>query len=408
MAFTDFAMRAVLGTVLGAVIGSERERSHGQHTAGIRTFSLISLLGSLCGIFSQTGIFAFVEALPIFGLAAVVAYTYYLHKNLSAPKRLKVGMTTLISMPLIYMSGLLVGLGYYTEGVVSTFIILGVLYIGQSMHRKIENLKKEHVNEIIQFSLILFVLYPLLPKAPVNFMSVIIDFNYLFLIVLLLSLINLAMFLINIFYKRSTSLTSGFLCGVISSTAAIYYFSKKSKSTGQNYVLGATAAMLGSISRNTLLIAVLLTDVFIALLPFFAAIAIALGAFIFLERKRMKLKFLFEQPFNIVNGSAAVIVIFAGTALFQLLSQRLPFAISIASFIGSAFSSTLVILSLSSSIHLVPLLNIKTAIISAFAGSFVVDIATAALHRSNGFFKAVVIQALILIAIAVLFLLLSL
>jgi hypothetical protein len=99
-------------------------------------------------------------------------------------------------------------------------------------------------------------------------------------------------------------------------------------------------------------------------------------------------------------------VIFAGTVLFQLLSQRLPFAVNIASFIGSAISSTLVILSLSSSIHLMPLLNIKTAIISAFAGSFVVDIVAAALHRANGFFKGVVVQALILMAIAALFLLL--
>lgn len=398
-AFHDFALKLLLGTILGAVIGSERERAHRQHTAGIRTFSLIALLGTLCGILALSAV-PLAELFPLAGLAAIITYTYLLHKTV----KMKVGMTTLIALPLVFMAGLLVGIGLYTEAVVSIFIMLGVLYVGQSLHERIENLKPEHVNEIVQFSLIFFVLYPLLPKEPVEIAGIMIDFTYLFFLVLLVSLLNLAVFLINRFSKGKATLRSGFLCGVINSTAAIYFFSKKSKESGRNYVGGATAAVLGSVTRNAFLTAILLTDVFLNSLLFFAVLIALLLVFLLLERKGMSLKFPIEQPFNIVNGTAIVVALFAGIVLFQIVSQRFPLALVPASFLGSTMSTTFVLIALSTSAYIAPIAALKSAIIAAIAGSLIVDIVTAAVHRADGFFKSLTAQLILLLAVSVVFL----
>lgn len=399
-ALPDFALKLLLGTILGAVIGSERERAHRQHTAGLRTFSLIALLGTLCGIIALSTL-PLAELFPLAGLAALIAYTYYLHRTV----KLKIGVTTLIALPLVFMAGLLVGIGFYAEAVVATFIVLGVLYLGQSLHERIENLKPEHVSEIVQFSLIFFVLYPLLPKEPVEISGIMIDFTYLFFLVLLVSLLNLAVFLINRFSKGKATLKSGFLCGVINSTAAVYFFSKKSKEGGKSYVGGATAAVLGSVTRNAFLTAILLTEVFLNSLLFFAVLMALLLAFLFIERKEMSLKFPMEQPFNIVNGTAIIVALFAGVVLFQLISQRFPLAIVPVSFLGSTMSTTFVLISLSASAYLMPAASLKSAIIAAVAGSLVVDIVTAGIHRADGFFKSFTAQIVLLLAAAIIFLL---
>lgn len=395
----DFVSKLVLGTLLGGIIGAERERAHKLTTAGLRSFSLIALFGTICGIIALSDV-PFGELFPLGGVIALIIYTYYLYNEV----RLKIGITTFIALPIIFLAGLLVGIGLYSEGVISTFIVLGVLYIGHSLHQRIEKLKPEYVNEIIQFSLIFFVLYPLIPKEPIVVWGVVIDFMYLFLLILLISLINLAAFLINLYTKGKATLKSGFFYGIINSTAAIYFFSKKSKESGKNYIAGATAAILGSTARNVFLIAILLTNAFLSLLPFFIIFFALLLILLFFQRKEISLQFTLNQPFNIINGTAIVVALFSGMVLFQFLSQHIQFAVIPAAFLGSAVSTTFVIISLSASAYYLPLASLKAALISSMGGSLIVDILAAAIHRPPKFFKYLVGEVIILLLLMGIFL----
>ena len=246
-----FVLRILISAALGGIIGSERERTMKQRIVGLRTFALVSLLGTFFAIFSSLPI-PFSEIFPLIGLISIIFYTYYLYRS----ARLKIGVVTLVVLPLVYLVGLLVGFDYSIQATASTFLILAVLVIGRWLHKHVECLKEGEVNEIIQFGLILFVIYPLLPKSPVIINGVSIDFFMFFLIILFLSIINFAAFFVNRIAKKATMI-SGLLGGIINSTATIYYFGKISREKNENFSKGAAAAIAGSILRNSFLVAIL-------------------------------------------------------------------------------------------------------------------------------------------------------
>jgi uncharacterized membrane protein (DUF4010 family) len=229
----DFSIFQQLGVALAlaSLIGLERERTyqlgHYDDFAGVRTFALIGLLGSLSYILSSYSqiVFALITA----GFLVLVVMAYFLTGRDSGNLSGGVGMTSEIAAVLVYVIGILSGMEQYLLATVVALTVLSVLYFKNVLHRWAKQLENREFVSTIQFMIIAFVVLPLLPNqsyGPYDFFN---PYVVWLMIVFISGLSFLSYIAIKAFgAKRGISII-GFLAGFISSTALAFSFSAESK-----------------------------------------------------------------------------------------------------------------------------------------------------------------------------------
>lgn len=115
-------LRIVLSVVLGSIIGCER--SSKRHSAGLRTFLLVTLLGCLCMVLDL----ALASSLYLFSAAAILGTVVVSGNSIlfSSKKQIK-GLTTSVGLWMCLILGLLVGGGYYLISLVAFSLLLVIL-----------------------------------------------------------------------------------------------------------------------------------------------------------------------------------------------------------------------------------------------------------------------------------------
>jgi len=383
----DFLIRIIVAAALGLLVGSEREKSLKQRLAGPRTFSIICLLGSLLSVLTYYN-FPLSEYFPIVGMIAIFSYTYYAYRT----GRKILGMTTLMLFPIIYLIGLFVGFGFFIQAVASIFILLALLVSGKTLHEKIESLRSSEINEMIEFGLILFVIYPLLPKEPIVFNGFVIDLFILFAFILLLSLINLLAFISSRIFKRASVILTGFISGVISSTVAIIFFAKHNKKSG---IVGAGASIMGSFARNAILLLAVIPQDFVLLFPYFIGITAIPAIFIFRERRYARTKMVVKQPFSLFGGIKIAVTLFICIVFLQLISTYSPSSVPMASLFSGSVSSAYTILSLGTISDRVSLIISARAVVLAIMGSTISTALAAVMYGNKKYYQPIILQLLI-------------
>ena len=393
----DFIIRIVVASALGVLIGSERERALKQRMAGPRTFAVVCFFGSLLSLATYYE-FPMSEYFPILGLATVFGYTYYAYR--AGAKIL--GIATLMLIPIAYLMGIFVGFGFYVQAVASVFILLAILLSGKTMHEKIEHLRGSEVNEMIEFGLILFVMYPLLPKEPVVFNGFAIDLFVLFAFIVLVSLINFMAFLASRVLRKANVGLLGFASGVINSTVALSFFAKKKDNCS---VTGARAALLGSLVRNLVLLGAVIPQDFMHVLPFFLVVMAIPAFLIFMERKLARAKISVEQPFSIVSGVKLSVTLFICMLAFQAISLYAPGYIMPAALFTGAASSAYTILSLSPIADKMGPAVISDSVVLAIMGSMIISAVAVLMYGKKQYYNPLLIQLGISFLAAILYLL---
>lgn len=256
-----------IAIVLGSLIGLEREHKYqklGLDTfGGIRTFALIGMLGALAYIFSSFSI--------IFSVALTVGFFSLLIASylVSARKYEKIGFTSEIAAVLVYLIGVLSGMQKFLLATVVGLATLCILYFKKPLHKWAEQLKNEEVVSTIQFIVIAFVILPLLPNqefGPYGFFNPYI----VWLMVVFISGISFASYIaIRLFGAKKGIGLTGFLAGLISSTALTLSFSGESKKNPKvinPYVMAIVIACTAMFFRILIEIAVLNRDLLMRLL----------------------------------------------------------------------------------------------------------------------------------------------
>ena len=121
-------LRIFVSLVLGAVIGWER--SNKRHSAGLRTFMLAFLTGTLaaildCCIFAasaQRGIFL-LSACVVIGASIIAVHSMFY----SSRNQIK-GLTTAVGLWISTMIGIALGLGFYTVALAAYAAMLCILF----------------------------------------------------------------------------------------------------------------------------------------------------------------------------------------------------------------------------------------------------------------------------------------
>ena len=121
-------LRIALAILFGALIGCER--SSKRHSAGLRTFILVTLMGALAAILDTSLLKENGTALYLFSAITILG-TVTIGGNsilFSSKKQIK-GLTTSTGLWLCVMLGLVIGLGYYLVAIILCAMLLLVLAI---------------------------------------------------------------------------------------------------------------------------------------------------------------------------------------------------------------------------------------------------------------------------------------
>ena len=144
-------LRIALAILFGALIGCER--SSKRHSAGLRTFILVTLMGALAAILDTSLLKEDGTALYLFSAITILG-TVTIGGNsilFSSKKQIK-GLTTSTGLWLCVMLGLVIGLGYYLVAIILCAMLLLVLAIFPA----IEFFLKNRAGEELEIGVILF------------------------------------------------------------------------------------------------------------------------------------------------------------------------------------------------------------------------------------------------------------
>lgn len=254
---------------IGLLIGLERERNP-RAKAGLRTFALTSLLGTLCAMLSeQTGS----PWLLVMGFAAVGAYIVaaYLAERASD---VEPGTTTEAALLVCYALGAMVWHGERELAIMLAIVTTVLLYFKPEMQGVARQLTRRDLVSILQFAVLTFIILPILPNQNFGpFQS----FNphQTWLMVVLISGIGLAGYVaLRLFGQRYGTLLLGFLGGVVSSTATTLVYARHGKARPELLRMAVVVILLANLVvmvRLMVLGAVLAPHTLAHLLPILGA-----------------------------------------------------------------------------------------------------------------------------------------
>jgi uncharacterized membrane protein (DUF4010 family) len=209
----------LIAILIGALIGTERQRRMVEDkvrgVAGLRTFILIALLGSLCSALAQH----YGSGFAIAGMAAfTVLVSVGYATSVSALGR--VDFTAAVATVVTFALGMLAGFPESTLLAVALSIITTwVLATRTITHRYVEALNETDLLDTLKMGIIALVIYPFLPQETLDPWGVL-NPRQVWLFVVMVSLIGyVGYILIRILgAERGLSLT-GILGGLVSSTA---------------------------------------------------------------------------------------------------------------------------------------------------------------------------------------------
>jgi uncharacterized membrane protein (DUF4010 family) len=248
----------LISLALGALIGLEREyaryRKKAHEYAGIRTFPLIALFGTLSAYLGEL-ISPWIVIVGIFmvGLLIIVAYFSITRKSSQY-----VGATSEVAGFLTFFIGVLCYYGEITFAITLAVIITIILYARSILHHFAKKISKQEMADTLKFALVAFVILPLLPNKGYGPLEM---FNpyIIWLMVVFISGISFAGYVLMKWFGERGITLAGILGGLVSSTAVTTSFAERSKKETKIY----RALVLGVILANGIMFIRILIEVFV-------------------------------------------------------------------------------------------------------------------------------------------------
>lgn len=399
----------VIAIFLGALIGLQREWDQEQtkisRFAGIRTFILISILGSITSytslkIFNNS--FLFITGFVIISILAIASYLFKLHelKNTKA-------ITETSAIIVYLLSGMCI-FGLINEAVILGVIVSVILTFKSKIHLFAHHIKKDEIFAVVEFALISLVILPLLPNqaySPIDIPILkeilvalglglntleqlrIFNFYKFWLMVILVAGISfLGYILVKVIGSKKGYGLTGFVGGLVSSTAVTLSMSENSlnKKDINPYVIATIVATGTSFIRvlfatfvinNNLAKAVWLPLIAMGLTSYLSAYILSNQKNSSITNKKPKQEIEYKQPFNIITaikfGSFFIFIIFVAKLAQIIAGANGIYFASILSGLADVDAITLSMASLSKTGEV--MINVATlAIILAVSSNTIV------------------------------------
>jgi uncharacterized membrane protein (DUF4010 family) len=306
MQFTDL-YPFIISLLIGALIGTERQRRLAEErligVAGLRTFTLIALLGTLCAnmavYYSQEFI---IVAFGAFIL--LVGIGYY---SASSRTQGRVDLTSAVAAILTFILG---SLSFFDDrrllAVALAVVITWILATRKVTHRYVETMSETDLLDTLKMGIIALVIYPFLPDQPLDPLNIL-NPRQIWLMVVLVSLIGYVGYvLIRVLgTERGLSLT-GILGGLVSSTAVTTSMASEVRSQKEilsSAVFATTIASCTMFPRMLFIVLVVNRDIFLTLLPKLGSmtiVGVALAALFLRKKESVGKNVALKDPFRIL------------------------------------------------------------------------------------------------------------
>ena len=221
-------VRIALSVALGLFLGLEREWS--QKAAGIRTFALVSVLGTIFTLVDTARCEGAADVvcppyLSGVGAAFVIVVAGVLMVSGMQDEDEGLHLTTAVSMLVAYGVGVLVAVGAVLPATVVAVTSSLLLVFKRELHGFAWGLSREELRSTFEFAILAFVVYPLLPAGNVAFGSgeyaVEVEPRVVWLMVVFVAGIGILNYVIVKTYGGRGIAVTGFFGGLASSTAVV-------------------------------------------------------------------------------------------------------------------------------------------------------------------------------------------
>lgn len=221
---SGFLQKLALSLMIGILVGIEREhrRKVEEIFAGVRTFALACITGMFA---------AYVAGLLGSGILLITTFFFALLCIILAYMKNIVyrqpGLTSPIALFCTFLLGVMVAEDYYLFAIVGAVVLTFLLIEEKPLHTFAEQLSDEEILNAVQFLIVVFILYPIVPDEPI---FGVVNLKSAILIVVIVAFISFASYLLlKKFGTRGGISYSGLLGGFVNSEATTSALSSMSK-----------------------------------------------------------------------------------------------------------------------------------------------------------------------------------
>jgi uncharacterized membrane protein (DUF4010 family) len=303
---SEVAAKIAVSLGIGLLVGIEREWSN--KDLGIRTFALISLLGMIGSLFSESmALASFVGAL----LIVIFANT----RSLLVDRSLET--TTSAALLVIFVLGSLVGQGHLFTPVAAAILMTMLLAWKVELHRFAGGLQTEEIRSAVLLGLLGLVVYPILPNRFIDRWNLI-NPREAWITVIVIAGIGFVNYVLLKIYGAKGLYLSGFLGGFVNSSAAAVELAKPlgaSNTSSDAAIAALLLTIVAMFARNLIILALFSPRAIVtAAAPL---IAMALAASLFVRRAKASVG---DEPVEIhLESPVSVKRVVAFAALFIVI-----------------------------------------------------------------------------------------
>lgn len=234
----------LIAILLGAIVGTQRgwvmrNSVEGSRVAGIRTFSLVGLLGGLVGILANI----YTPLLIGFALIALVILTCIAFV-IQQKKSGDVSITGVVSIMVVFVLGNLAVSGEAVLAAAAAVITAVVLDNKRELHQALQKLQEYELDAALRLLLISIVMLPLLPNQSYGPWNALNPYEIWWMVVLIASISFVGYFAIKIGGAKRGILFTSVFAGLSSSTALTLQFSHLSREQASISPLLASGILL--------------------------------------------------------------------------------------------------------------------------------------------------------------------
>lgn len=327
--------KIILALLLGIFVGLEREWS--DKPAGVRTISLISIIGCSFAIIDN-------NYLIFIGGFFVITLSFLLGiKGLISDEFDGLSLTTSSSIMIIYSGGILIGYEYYSVAFTLVILSSALLTFKNKLHRFAGNLTKEEIKDSVKFLILSVVLYFFLPDITLGPYDSI-QPKLVWVLLVAISILGFINYVLVKKYSTKGLKYSSFFGGLVNSTAVVTEiasreeFRKNNKLSSSNIILANSAMTI----RNSIILILFIPSTYIfssLILGTLAVVSIVISYYLSEKTDENDLEISeLSSPFNL-NSVLKFGILFI---IVLIVSNLFSIFIGNAGFLFASFSSGLV------------------------------------------------------------------
>lgn len=221
----EFIQAFLLSLGIGLLMGLERERNPASR-AGLRTFGLVTLLGTVCAVLAVRTESPWLIAAGLVVVGAMMISAYHRQPDASDP-----GTTSVVALLLAFCYGAMVWYGYRTVAVMLAIMTTILLYFKAELQTVSKQLTRRDITSVLQFCVLSLVILPILPDRNFGPYDTLNPYQVWWMVVLISGVSLAGYAALRIVGQRHGAPILGLLGGLASSTATTLVYARHARAS---------------------------------------------------------------------------------------------------------------------------------------------------------------------------------